>query len=95
MARRIKYTDAKYRVKESDMGGTYRRMTYDVMIGATEKQAKLIKDLKQICADVGIDLTGLKFSVRDRTNARSTIRALYSILERHGYDGHGNPLSRK
>ena len=92
---RSEYTDSKYRVKkESERGYSFKGTVAQVMNVSSEKQALLIKDLRKTCADLGIDVSWLKRR-RDRQGARSEIRALYTILERNGYDIYGNPLSRK
>ena len=92
---RNEYTDSKDRVKkESERGYSFKGTVAQVMNVPSEKQALLIKDLRKTCADLGIDVSWLKRG-RGRQGARSEIRALYTILERSGYDIYGNPLSRK
>lgn len=92
---RNEYTDSKYRVKkESERGYSFKGTAAQAMSTPSEKQALLVKDLRKICADLGIDVSWLKRG-RGRQGARSEIRALYTILERNGYDAYGNPLSRK
>lgn len=94
LKKRGKYTDPKYRAsKDSDLGYSYRNIVIDVYHTPSEKQMELIKGLKATCENVGIDLSGLRFNLRDRNGASSAIRALYTILGKHGYDGWGNPLN--
>jgi len=92
---RNEYTDSKYRVKkESERGYSFTGVAAQVMNVPSEKQALLIKDLRKTCADLGIDVSWLKRG-KGRQGARSEIRALYTILERNGYDIYENPSSRK
>ena len=91
---RNEYGDSKDRVKrESERGYSFKGTAAQVMSVPSEKQALLVKDLRKTCADLGIDVSWLRRG-RDRKGAHSEIRALYTILERNGYDTHGNPLSR-
>lgn len=90
-----KRTDYKYRdKKDHDWGRNYKKTVSYVYDTPSEKQAKLIKDMKATCERVGINLDGLRLDTRDRQGARATIRALYTILNKHGYDGWGNPLNK-
>ena len=61
----------------------------------SEKQLNLISALKDTCERVGIDITGVKLRTNTMNDARSTINALYTILEKNGYDGWGNPTNLK
>ena len=58
----------------------------------TEKQLKLINDLKATCERVGIDLTDFEMNINDMNGASSAIKALYTLLERNGYDSWGHPI---
>jgi hypothetical protein len=61
----------------------------------TEKQMKLIASLRATCARVGIDTSDFHTRTKTLSDAKGTIRALYSLLARYGYDGWGNPLVKE
>lgn len=62
---------------------------------ATEKQMKYINDLRKTCEKVGIDLSNIEFHTKSISGAKSTIRALLTILTKNGYDSKGNRLNEK
>ena len=90
-----KRTPYKYKEKKvSEYGYSYKKITRYVHDTPSEKQLKLINDMRATCERVGISLDGMLFNTHDRNGCGAAIRALYTILNKHGYDGWGNPLNK-
>ena len=58
--------------------------------GATEKQVKYVRDLFETCDRLGIDTSFLPRNFGTVSKCNSIIHALYTLLNKNGYDNKGN-----
>lgn len=85
-----KYPFSTYTAREK--GYNYTAMARVAKKYPTGKQLKLVDSLKATCEKVGIDINGLELRTATRDDVKSTIQALYTILDKNGYDGWGNKI---
>lgn len=71
----------------------YSAMTRYAKQYPTEKQLKLVDSLKATCEKVDIDISGLELRTATRNDVKSSIQALYTILNKNGYDSWGNKIT--
>ena len=72
-------------------GYNYSRLTKAYQKFPTEKQLMLVEALKATCERVGVSTEGLFLSTETKRDTHKAIKSLYGVLQRNGYDGHGNP----
>jgi hypothetical protein len=58
--------------------------------GVTENQVTYVRDLFATCDRVGIDTSFLPRNFGTKAKCNATIHALYTLLEKNGYDNYGN-----
>ena len=92
MSKKFTYSSYDWGSEHYAEGLNYKKVVKLNLKYPTEKQMKLYNDLRGACEKAGIDLSGMVFDTRTNRSTSSSIKALYSILGRHGYDSYGNKI---